>query len=42
MYQQTEDGQLHLVWNISINETNGENWWDMRVDAGTGEIMGQE
>lgn len=33
------DGNLRLVWEISLAETTGQNWWNMRVDAITGRIL---
>lgn len=33
------NGNLQLVWQISIAETTGQNWWNMRVDATTGRIL---
>jgi len=39
MYQQTEDGGLHLCWDVLISETQGSDVWSMRIDATTGEIL---
>jgi len=39
MYQPLEDGSLRLSWDISILEISAENWWSIRVDAITGEIL---
>ncbi|HLW32985.1 MAG TPA: M36 family metallopeptidase, partial [Aequorivita sp.] len=39
MYTLTEDDRLVLSWDISIEEKAKENWWSVRVDATTGEII---
>jgi len=39
MYQTTQDGRIVLAWNLVIHELSMENWWDMRVDATTGQIL---
>lgn len=39
MYQPTADGAVRLTWEMVIRETSGENWWSLRVDADTGEII---
>lgn len=33
------EGTIRLVWNLSIQELEEQNWWSMRVDATTGEIL---
>jgi len=38
MYQLVDD-QLKLVWDLSIQEKSQENWWNIRVDATTGNII---
>ncbi|MCU0447488.1 MAG: T9SS-dependent M36 family metallopeptidase [Microscillaceae bacterium] len=37
----TTKNQLTLAWDISIYETNQENWWSVRINAATGEILEQ-
>jgi extracellular elastinolytic metalloproteinase len=39
MYFLTTSGQLILVWDITILETDEQNWWNLRVDANTGRIV---
>ncbi|WP_452223982.1 T9SS-dependent M36 family metallopeptidase [Lacinutrix chionoecetis] len=39
VYQPTTDGSLHLAWDLSIHALNGENWYSVRVDAVTGEVL---
>ncbi len=41
MYQPMEDGTLRLAWDMSIAEMEDADWWSMRVDAQTGEILHQ-
>lgn len=38
-YFLTNEGKLRLVWDVSIDETRGDDYWSMRVDAETGEIL---
>ncbi|HFA50384.1 MAG TPA: T9SS type A sorting domain-containing protein [Bacteroidetes bacterium] len=39
VYQKINGNNVVLAWDISIQELDGENWWSMRVDARTGEII---
>jgi extracellular elastinolytic metalloproteinase len=39
VYQPTPDGSLRLAWNLAIEETSQLHWWDLTVDAATGEIL---
>ncbi len=41
VYQENQDGEVVLAWDISIEETAQENWWSVRVDATTGTIIDQ-
>lgn len=41
MYQPTENGSLNLCWDLSISEIETDDWWSMRVDAQSGEILDQ-
>ncbi|MEP2937247.1 MAG: M36 family metallopeptidase [Gilvibacter sp.] len=38
-YQKLENGQLALSWDLSILELASQNWWSVRVDAATGQIV---
>jgi extracellular elastinolytic metalloproteinase len=38
MWQPGEDGILHLVWNFHIRTNDGRHWWNVNVDAQSGEI----
>ncbi len=35
----TEQGELKLAWKVNIYELNRLNWWDVFVDAQSGEIL---
>jgi hypothetical protein len=39
MYQLNDNNELILVWDLSIQERNQQNWWNVRVDANTGTII---
>ncbi|MGB1307319.1 MAG: T9SS-dependent M36 family metallopeptidase [Oceanihabitans sp.] len=39
VYTQTQEGNLILSWDLSIHTTNGKDWWSVRVDALTGEVL---
>ncbi len=41
VYKITKDNKLVLAWDISIEEKTRQNWWSLRVDATTGEIIDQ-
>ncbi|MFT4698086.1 MAG: hypothetical protein ACI9SJ_001222 [Flavobacteriaceae bacterium] len=39
VYYFTESNQLVLAWDISIQEISQQDWWSIRIDAVTGEIL---
>ncbi|MEM1119807.1 MAG: M36 family metallopeptidase [Bacteroidota bacterium] len=39
MYQLMDDGKLHLTWDLAIDMTQKADFWNIRVDAQTGEIL---
>lgn len=41
VYYQTVEGDLKLAWDLSIYTIDAKNWWSIRVDAITGEILNQ-
>ena len=42
MYEPSLDRtSVRLAWDLVIREETGENWWSMRVDALTGEVIGK-
>ena len=42
VYQPTFDGNLRLAWEVSIYELDAQNWWNIRVDAVTGEFLDKD
>jgi len=36
------EGELRLTWNVSIYPAHGQNWWNVNVDANSGEILRTE
>jgi len=42
VYQLTSEGDIILAWDLSIYETKKEEWWSMRVDAKTGEVIAKD
>jgi uncharacterized repeat protein (TIGR01451 family) len=41
VYQEAEGGQLRLAWELVIRMTDHANWWQIRVDAANGAILGK-
>ncbi len=39
IYQPMPDGRVRLSWDMTIREVSGPNWWSLRVDAETGEVI---
>ena len=39
VYHLTEEDKLVLAWDISIQEISQQDWWSIRVDATTGNIL---
>lgn len=39
VYQPDSLGNLILCWDLVIKEINSSDWWDIRVDASTGEVI---
>ncbi|SMB84962.1 peptidase M36 fungalysin [Hymenobacter roseosalivarius DSM 11622] len=42
LYQPLADGRLVLAWEVSIYELDARNWWNVRVDAATGEFLDKD
>jgi hypothetical protein len=42
VYQPMEDGSLRLAWEVSIYELDAQNWWNLRLDATTGEVLDKD
>ncbi|NOX30452.1 MAG: DUF11 domain-containing protein [Actinobacteria bacterium] len=36
VFQQDPDGMLKLAWELTIEELDGTDWWQIRVDAASG------
>ena len=41
VYQQTTSGDLRLAWELGINQLDGKHWWQIRMDAGSGDELGK-
>lgn len=41
MYAVNDNNELVLTWDISIQEKSQQDWWSLRIDANTGEIVNQ-
>ena len=39
VFIQTADGNLKLAWDLSIHTTDSKNWWSVRIDAVSGEVL---
>ncbi|MBP6447313.1 MAG: M36 family metallopeptidase, partial [Saprospiraceae bacterium] len=37
-----ENGNLTLTWQVQIHEPNGANYWSVRIDASSGEVLDQQ
>lgn len=33
------DDKLHLTWNVSLYQLDGNHWWNVNIDAATGNIL---
>ena len=42
VYQPLTDGSLKLAWEVSIYELSAQNWWNIRLDAATGQILDKD
>ena len=41
VYQETKKGDLRLAWELVINQLDGQHWWQIRMDAATGDELGK-
>ena len=39
MYLPTETGEVRLVWEAVVGLPNGQHWFDLFIDAATGEVL---
>ena len=37
-----EAGRPHLAWNVNVEMLHSPDWWNVRVDAATGLVLGQD
>ena len=42
MYHPMPDGSLRLVWDTVLNMTVNDDWWNLRVDALSGEVISKD
>lgn len=41
-FYQLHNGQLRLVWNVSLYQMDGQHWWNENIDASNGQILRTE
>ena len=39
VYKLLASGEARLAWQLEIEETSGEHWWNVQVDAETAEVL---
>ncbi|MCH9650079.1 MAG: M36 family metallopeptidase [Deltaproteobacteria bacterium] len=39
IYQALQNGVVRLAWDAEIDSTNSQNWWSVRVDAESGQLL---
>lgn len=39
IYQPVDDGRLRLAWELTIRSRKSASWWNIAVDAGTGDLL---
>lgn len=42
IYTKLKNGTVRLAWQVQLYALDGQNWWNARVDAHTGEILNHE
>lgn len=42
VYQPVSPTEVRLAWDVTIYPLDAQNWWDMRVDANSGQILAQD
>lgn len=42
VYQPMGEDELRLAWEVSVYELDGQNWWNIRIDAKTGEFLDKD
>jgi extracellular elastinolytic metalloproteinase len=41
VYQPLPGGAVKLAWDLAIYEPSFQNWWSVRIDAATGQLLGK-
>ncbi|MCI0580726.1 MAG: M36 family metallopeptidase [Chloroflexi bacterium] len=41
VYQPLADGSVRLAWEVEIYELDAVDWWNLRLDAATGQVLDQ-
>ncbi|MCP4902138.1 MAG: peptidase [bacterium] len=41
MYQPLDDGSVRLAWRLVVNNPQSPDWWDVRIDAISGDVISQ-
>lgn len=39
VYEKTNDNTVKLAWNVNLELSNQPHWWNVRIDAATGEYI---
>ncbi|MBA3240105.1 MAG: M36 family metallopeptidase, partial [Acidobacteria bacterium] len=39
VFQPVADNEVRLAWSVEVSEVSGQHWWNISVDAETGEIL---
>ena len=40
VWEPTLDGRVRLAWLLVVDQVNSSDWWEIRIDAETGEALG--
>lgn len=41
VYERVSADRVHLAWNLEIYELGAQHWWNLRVDAASGQVLGK-
>ncbi|WP_188500155.1 T9SS-dependent M36 family metallopeptidase [Pontibacter amylolyticus] len=42
VYQPMPNGEVRLAWEVDIYNTDAQHYWNMRIDAATGQVLKQQ
>ena len=42
LWAQDDAGGVHLAWNVNIDVAGSDDWWNVRVDARSGEVVNKD